>query len=164
MTNHIHLIAIPKREDSLAKAIGETHRLYTRKINFGQKVRGHLFQERFYSTPLCYKHLLNAIKYVEQNPVKAGMVKYPWEYEYSSALHRLDLVKEDKVLSSHESIEQIINYKDFLLESSEAKMLEEKTRTGKPCGDEEFYDKVKVITGIDYKNKKTGPKSSKENN
>lgn len=43
MTNHVHLIVIPKTKESLAKVIDETHRLYTRKINFEQKVKGHLF-------------------------------------------------------------------------------------------------------------------------
>ena len=47
MTNHIHLIAIPSTKESLSHAIGETHRLYTRKINFEQKVRGHLFKKGF---------------------------------------------------------------------------------------------------------------------
>ncbi len=71
MTNHVHIIAIPQNIESLSKAIGETHRLYTRKINFEQKVKGHLFQERFYSTPLDETHFLYALRYVEQNPVKA---------------------------------------------------------------------------------------------
>ncbi len=33
---------------------------------------------------------------------------------------------------------------------------QEKTRTGKPCGDEDFYDKIMLLTGINYKNKKAG--------
>jgi len=156
MTNHIHLIAIPKYKESLAKAIGETHRLYTRKINFEQKVKGHLFQERFYSTPLDDEYLLNAIKYVEQNPVKAFMVKYPWDYKYTSCLKRLNLVKEDKLLSNSKVIDNIKNYKEFLQEDNNTKFIQEKTRTGKPCGDESFYEKVKLLTGIDYKNKKSG--------
>jgi putative transposase len=45
MTNHVHLIVVPKQEDSLAKAIGQTHRLYTRRINFAQKTKGYLFQK-----------------------------------------------------------------------------------------------------------------------
>jgi putative transposase len=159
MTNHVHIIAIPKYKESLAKAIGETHRLYTRKINFQQKVKGHLFQERFFSTPLDDEHLLNAIKYVEQNPVKAFMVKYPWDYKYTSCLYRLQLVKEDSLLSSHTIIDNIINYKEFLQEENLCEeIIEEKTRTGKPCGNEDFYDKIKSITGIDYKRKKSGPK------
>ena len=82
----IKRIVIPKTKESLSKAIGETHRLYTRKINFEQKVKGHLFQERFYSTPLDEEHFLYALRYVEQNPVKAYMVKYPWNYKYSSKI------------------------------------------------------------------------------
>jgi putative transposase len=160
MTNHVHLIVIPKNKESLSKAIGETHRLYTRKINFEQKVKGHLFQERFYSTPLDETHFLYALRYVEQNPVKAYMVKYPWEYKYSSAKYRLNEVKEDKLLSNYEVIDKIINYKEFLQENTQTKLLKEKTRTGKPCGDEKFYDKIKLLTGIDYRKKKTGPRVS----
>jgi len=161
MTNHVHLIVIPKTKESLSKAIGETHRLYTRKINFEQKVKGHLFQERFYSTPLDEKHFLYALRYVEQNPVKAYMVKYPWDYKYSSAMYRLKLIQEDKLLSNHELIDSIKDYKNFLLEDTKIEILKEKTRTGKPCGDEEFYNKIESLLGIDYRKKKPGPKINK---
>ena len=158
MTNHIHLIVIPKTKESLSKAIGETHRLYTRKINFELKVKGHLFQERFYSTPLDEEHFLYALRYVEQNPVKAYMVKYAWDYKYSSARYRLKLIQEDNLLSTHELIDSIENYKNFLLEDTKVEILKEKTRTGKPCGDEKFYDKIESLIGIDYRKKKPGPK------
>ena len=161
MTNHVHLIVIPKTKESLSKVIGETHRLYTRKINFEQKVKGHLFQSRFYSTPLDDNHLLNAIKYVELNPVKARMVKYPWEYKYSSVLHRLNYIN-DKILSNYEVIDNIKNYEEFLIETEDYKNIEEKTRTGKPCGDLAFYEEIKELTGVDYLPKKRGPKT-KEN-
>ncbi|UCD58254.1 MAG: transposase [Candidatus Hydrogenedentota bacterium] len=52
MANHVHLIVVPNQPDSLARGIGEAHRLYTRAMNFRQKVRGHLFRERFYSCPV----------------------------------------------------------------------------------------------------------------
>jgi hypothetical protein len=58
----------------------------------------------------------------------------------------------------------IASFKGVSSEISEDTILEEKTRTGKPCGDEDFYEKIKEITGIDYRNKKTGPKSKNENN
>jgi len=158
MTNHVHLIVIPKNRESLSKAIGETHRLYTRKINFEQKVKGHLFQERFYSTPLDERHFLHALRYVEQNPVKAHMVKYPWEYKYSSVRYRLNLIQDDKLLSNCDAIDSIVDYKEFLQENIQTKFIEEKTRTGKPCGDEVFYEKIKLMTGKDYNNKKPGPR------
>ena len=133
MTNHVHLIVIPKNKESLSKAIGETHRLYTRKINFEQKVKGHLFQERFYSTPLDEEHFLHALRYVEQNPVKAYMLKYPWDY------------------------------KSFLLNYVDSKKIKEKTQTGKPCGNDEFYEKIKALTGNDYSRKKPAPKVDTNN-
>ena len=163
MTNHIHLIVIPKDQNSLSKAIGETHRLYTRKINFEQKVKGHLFQERFYSTPLDEVHFFHALRYVEQNPVKAFMVQYPWNYKYTSAQYRVKLIEEDKLLSNYEPIDTIVNYKEFLQENIQTQYIEEKTRTGKPCGDDNFYDKIKILTGIDYKNKKAGRPKKDDN-
>jgi putative transposase len=61
MTNHVHLIAVPEREDSLARAIGEAHRRYTRMKNFAAGVRGYLFQGRFCSCVLDQQHLLAAL-------------------------------------------------------------------------------------------------------
>ena len=113
MTNHLHLIAIPKTKNSF-RAIAETHRFYTRKINFEQNLRGHLFQERFFSTPLDTVHFLTALRYVELNPIRAKMTKTPYEYPYSSALKRLGVIKEDALLSEYEPIDMIGNYEKFL--------------------------------------------------
>lgn len=64
----------------------------------------------------------------------------------SSAKYRLNLVKEDKLLSNCSPINRIVNYKEFLQENAQTKFIKEKTRTGKPCGDDEFYDKIKSLT------------------
>ena len=52
MTNHTHLVAVPKDHAALARAIGEAHRRYTRMKNFADGVRGYLFQGRFGSCVL----------------------------------------------------------------------------------------------------------------
>ncbi len=57
MTNHLHLIAVPKSEDSLARAVGEAHHRYTWMKNFAEGVRGYLFQGRFNSCVLDERHL-----------------------------------------------------------------------------------------------------------
>ncbi len=49
MPNHVHLIAVPTTKDGLARAIGEAHRRYTRRVNFRERWRSHLWQERFSS-------------------------------------------------------------------------------------------------------------------
>jgi len=163
MTNHVHLIVIPKTIESLSRAIGETHRLYTRKINFEQKVKGHLFQERFFSTPLDDEYFLNALRYVEQNPVKARMVKHAWNYKYSSVKYRIKEIKEDMLLSNYKMINEIKDYKVFLEENTDSRFVREKTHTGKPCGNKMFYEKIKAITGNDYSSKKPGPKVKDDN-
>lgn len=66
------------------------------------------------------------------------MVKYPWDYKYTSCLKRLNFVKEDVLLSSHTRLSNIENYKEFLEEDNKTNLIKEKTRTGKPCGDEAF--------------------------
>jgi putative transposase len=84
MPNHVYLIAVPKTEDGLRRAIGETHRRFTRRIDFREKWRGYLSQGRFASFVIDEPHLL-AARYVELNPVRAKPVKHPRELRWSSA-------------------------------------------------------------------------------
>ena len=80
MMNHVHFVAVPQQEKSLAKVFGEAHRRYTRMRNFAEGVRGYLFQGRFGSCDLDERHLIAAARYVELNPVRAMLVKLPWDY------------------------------------------------------------------------------------
>ena len=77
MPNHVHLIVVPQSAESLRRAIGEVHRRYTRRINFREGWRGHLWQGRFASFVMDEDHLLTAARYVELNPVCAGSVQAP---------------------------------------------------------------------------------------
>ncbi|MEI8355895.1 MAG: hypothetical protein WCG31_07395 [Deltaproteobacteria bacterium] len=71
MTNHVHFVAVPYSETSLARGFGEAHRRYTRMKNFTQGVRRYLFQGRFSSRVFDGKYLLAAVRYVQLNPVRA---------------------------------------------------------------------------------------------
>ncbi len=84
MTNHIHLIAVPTYETSLAFVMRDTSGLYA--IYFSNYVfSGHLWQARFYSCVLDEDHFWSAIRYVERNPVRARMVGRAEDYRWSSA-------------------------------------------------------------------------------
>jgi putative transposase len=85
MPNHVHLIAVPERSDSLARALGRTHNFYSRWFNAVRRRSGHLWQNRFYSAPLGGDHLLTALRYVDLNPVRAGLIEGAVEYPWSSA-------------------------------------------------------------------------------
>jgi putative transposase len=89
MTNHVHLIVVPEREDSLARGLGQAHCRYAHCVNARLRSTGHLWQNRFYSTVMDESHLLAAMRYVERNPVRAGMVADAAGYRWSSAMAHL---------------------------------------------------------------------------
>ncbi|MBU0681870.1 MAG: transposase [Proteobacteria bacterium] len=162
MTNHVHLIAIPTEPESLARAIGEAHRLYTRMINFRKNVRGYLFQGRFSSCPVqtgLYLHA--AVRYVERNPVKAKMVSKPWEYQWSSAAFHSGMVNTDPLVTDSPLLADITNWQDFLgVDSDLFDEIKQKSRTGRPCGTDAFFDTVEKITGRNLRPKPAGRPSN----
>jgi len=84
MTNHVHLIVVPQREESMARAIGKAHMRYARRVNRAHGWTGHLWANRYHSTALDWDHQWHAVRYVELNPVRARMVLRAQEYEWSS--------------------------------------------------------------------------------
>ncbi len=86
MGNHIHLIVLPRREDSLARTIGLTHQRFAQWQNRRHGGSGHLWSNRFYSSVLDEPYLWAAVRYVETNPVRAGLVDRAEDYPWSSAI------------------------------------------------------------------------------
>lgn len=97
MTNHVHLILVPATESGLRLALGETHKRYTAHINRREGWTGHLWQGRFSSYAMDEGYLLAAARYIELNPVRAGMVQDPYAYKWSSARAHLT-AKDDLVV------------------------------------------------------------------
>ena len=85
MDNHVHFIVIPRKEDSLAKVFSISHMRYSQYFNKKRSASGHLWQGRFYSCVMDENYLLTALRYVERNPVRAGIVRKPWRWKWSSA-------------------------------------------------------------------------------
>ena len=140
MTNHVHLIAMPQKKQSLRLAIGEAHRRYTRRVNFREGWRGHLWQERFRSYPLDQPHLLAAARYIEQNPVRAGMVRAPEDYPWSSATAHL-VGRNDALMRAKPLLDLVPDWASFLREQvSEETLtdLRKHEKTGRPLGNPTF--------------------------
>jgi REP element-mobilizing transposase RayT len=72
MTNHVHLVVIPRTAQSLAGALKPVHLGYAQHVNWTRGLTGRLWQGRFFSCGLDDAHLLSAVRYVERNPVRAG--------------------------------------------------------------------------------------------
>jgi len=87
MSNHIHLIAVPKDEIGFSKAFGEAHKEYARYINRQKGWTGHLWQSRFSSFAMDETYLLSCAKYVELNPVKAKLCLRAEDWPYTKSVN-----------------------------------------------------------------------------
>ncbi len=115
MSNHVHFIAVPLEKESLARCFAEAHVRYTRRINSREGWKGHLWQSRFGSSVLDESHLIAAVRYVERNPVGAGIVREPWQYRWSSAAYHTGKVKDAGIISSDTTLKELIHdWKKYL--------------------------------------------------
>jgi putative transposase len=162
MTNHVHLVVVPSDESNLSRAIGETHRGYTRMVNFRENWTGYLWQGRFNSYVLDENWLLSTLAYVELNPVKAGMVKHAWNYRWSSVHAHIKGYDEFGLVSAEGLAKcvEITDWKRYLLESTrqDTTQIAQHARTGRPLGSPDFITQVGKLLGRDLKKKKPGPK------
>ena len=141
MPNHVHLMAVPETAQGLARAVGEAHRRYTRRVNFREGWRGYLWQGRFASYPMDGPYTLAAARYIERNPVRAGLVRRAWEWPWSSAAAHV-AGRGDALLSGGGPLLAEVNdWRRFLAEEGEAAevaLLRRHARTGRPLGDVGF--------------------------
>lgn len=85
MTNHVHLLVTPSDETGLSQLMQYLGRLYVRYFNYAYTRSGTLFEGRFKSCVVQEdRYLLNCLRYIELNPVRAGMVVDPGDYHWSS--------------------------------------------------------------------------------
>ncbi len=162
MDNHVHIIAVPKTEDGFARGIGEAHRKYTSVINTREDWKGYLWQGRFITYPLDECHLYGAVRYVERNPVRAGLVTLAEDYEWSSA--RAHIRKETHPLLSSCPLEKAIpDWEAYLGQPDnpeDVKRFVEHEHTGRPLGSEEFVKRLEDLTGRVLAPKRRGRKKS----
>ncbi|MBI2422151.1 MAG: transposase [Candidatus Hydrogenedentes bacterium] len=92
MTNHVHLVVVPQRAEGLSAMMRGINTKYGSGFNRRSRRVGAIWQGRFYSCPMDYPHAINALCYVELNPVRAGMAESTEFYEWSSAGHTWDCV------------------------------------------------------------------------
>ncbi len=160
MPNHVHLIATPESEDGLRRAIGEAHRRYTRYINFQKGWKGHLWQGRFASFPMDEKYLLATARYIELNPVRAGIVKKAEDYRWSSCKAHIQ-GEDDILVKVRPLLETIPDWQELIstgLSEDDRDVIRCHERTGRPLGDASFIDHLEELTSRLLRKKKPGPK------
>jgi putative transposase len=150
MSNHIHLVLVPPDEAALGLVLRTVHMRYTQWVNRRQGWTGHLWQSRFFSCVLGEAHCWSAMRYVEQNPVRAGLVTAAEDYLWSSAAGHCGL-RADPLASGRwtEGLTPqawLAELRTPLDEETVARV-RSRTMSGLPCGDESFLARVSALVG-----------------
>jgi putative transposase len=148
MSNHVHIVCVPREADSLVRAFKPLHMRYAQHINRRRGWKGHLWQERFYSSVLDESYLWTAVKYVERNPVRARIVRFAENYDWSSASAHCGR-KEDSLLSPNlPLLREVADWSKWLREGEDAEavnLLRRNTERGIPCGSEGFVNRLEKL-------------------
>ncbi len=141
MTNHVHLVVVPTGAHSLARALSLAHTKYAQALNAENGWDGHLWQGRFFSCALDDEHLWSAVRYVERNPVRAGLVEHASQYAWSNAPAHCGSRADPALAPDLPLLRQIDDWPAWLEESEDVVVLDrirDCTASGRPCGGETF--------------------------
>ena len=132
---------------------------YAQYINKKQGINGHLWQGRFYSCILDEKHLHAAVRYVENNPVRIGLVKAPEEYLWSSAKGHVKGGGDSILCPDSYFHEEIRNWSSYLKSDKEIDIADDiraKTKLAVTHGEDKFVNKLEKKLGIELTKRKAG--------
>ena len=123
---------------------------YASYFNQKHALSGRLWQGRFFSSVLDESHFWAALRYVERNPVRAGMVKRAEDYRWSSAPAHCRLRGDPLLAPLPNNGGLIPDWSAWVSggdNQAELKMIRNNTKTGRPCGSEAFVDKLEGLLG-----------------
>ncbi|MGI9271515.1 MAG: REP-associated tyrosine transposase [Woeseiaceae bacterium] len=149
MPNHVHLVVVPDQTNSLARLLRETHGEYARRINQREGWQGHLWQERYHSFVMDENHLLATVRYVERNPVRAGLCSSPDQWPWSS-VHAYLSGSDDDIVSVRPMQERIVDWMKYLSVDNSGDQLDairSHTNSGRPIGSPAFMQHIEKLSG-----------------
>ena len=123
-----------------------------------------MWQERFQSLLMDENYLLAAVRYVEMNPVNAGLCEAPRDWRFSSARAHLE-GKDDSLVRVSPMLSRIGNWRTYLADSDfgkETEKIRKHTRTGRPLGSDEFIHEIETLTGKTLVPRRPGPQPKRE--
>jgi putative transposase len=134
LPDHVHLIAIPRTPEALARMMGETQRLFARYKGLGAQG---LWRGRYQSCPLDEVHATAALAYVRFNPVRARLVDDPAQWPWLVGEKHVDAPVDERLIET----------------------IRRATRTGRPAGDADFYMRIEYEIGRSLKPRRRGRKA-----
>ena len=161
MPNHVHIIAVPRDEDGLARTFRHVHRHYTGYVNARLRTTGHLWQGRFSSVAMDEAHLHAALRYVALNPVRARLAARAQDWRWSStAAHIAET--DDHIVTVAPALTRVGDFTAFLgeeFDEAETYAALRKAETiGRPIGSTEWLADMAAKTGRTLTAGKRGPK------
>lgn len=159
MDNHVHFLLKPEKRMSMAHLFRVGHMKYARYYNVKNKRKGHLWQARYYSSMVVGKHIKVIFRYIENNPVRARMVKYAWHYSWSSA--RAHLGKKYEIIELADEKEYIDrkNWKSYLMKREDGSVLtliRKRTKKGIMLATNEIIARMEEQLGVKILRKSPG--------
>lgn len=159
MTNHVHLLLTPVRADSVARLFQSLGQHYVRHINKTYQRHGSLWEGRYKSNVIeSQAYLLSCMRYIEMNPVRAGMVDHPAKYRWSSYAANA-LGTDNAILTAqaeYVALAQLTENRqsayrglfDKVMHVSELTLLREALQTGTPLGNEKFKAEIEAVLDL----------------
>jgi putative transposase len=157
MTNHVHLLMTPGTKESIPKLMQSVGRQYVQYINKRYQRTGTLWEGRYKSSLVqAEPYLLRCYRYIELNPVTAGMVEKPDEYIWSSYHHHAHGITDD-LLSRHplycalgEGAERLSAYRSLFstaLSPEHVHAIRCAAEFSMPLGNKRFRNEIKNALG-----------------
>ncbi|MGH8510766.1 MAG: transposase [Gammaproteobacteria bacterium] len=158
MTNHVHLLLSPANGESIGRLMQYLGRHYVLYINYHYGRSGTLWEGRYKASLIqAQDYLLACYRYIETNPLRAGMVKSPGEYRWSSYGDNA-LGGEDRLVTPHSCYlalgrrraERMANYKALFkahIDEGQLKEIRAAWQTGTPLGNHRFKAEVEAMLG-----------------
>lgn len=167
MSNHVHLLCTPRKDGAISRMMQALGRRYVRYFNFQYKRSGTLWEGRYKSCLIQSEtYLLEVYRYIELNPVRAGMVSTLGDYRWSSYPVNA-LGKTSELCTPHPEYlklgrglkERHENYRALFADRLDVRLLEQirnMTNKGMVVGNERFQKEIEALTGRRVNEKKRG--------
>ncbi len=158
MPDHVHILATPGQDYSVSRAVQSIGRNYVQYFNESYGGDGTLWDGRYRATVVDDKqYLLTCCRYIELNPVRAGLVKHPRDYRWSSYAFNAD-GKPDEMLSAQRQYLKLGTcnkdrsraYRALFrqkIETDTTRNITESTLKGWALGDTNFAHKIEKLSG-----------------
>lgn len=173
MTNHVHLLVTPETDTGVSRMMQSIGRRYVRYFNYTYRRSGTLWEGRFKSCAVeAESYLLACQRYIELNPVRAGMVDDPSEYTWSSyRSNALGLVSN--LLTPHRvylelgaaTDERCAAYRGLFTGHLDPQIIDRirsSANKGLALGSEQFLDEIENLSGRRVRPLKKGPKPGRQ--